>query len=101
MPKIKKSIIKAGKDIVASTAEGIRKKLLRAVDKGIDLLVLDLNGVAVVDSVGPSLPLSARNSMEKKGGGMRIVNASKDLRRLFEAMRLDRHFEVSPEPTVV
>lgn len=93
--KSKKKTIKPGKDIVASMAGDLREKLLKLVDQGINDLVVDLNGVEMVDSVGLGLFIAAHNSMENIGGKFKIVNASKDIFDLMHMMKLGEHFGIS------
>lgn len=94
MGKAKKSTVRPGKDIVASMAGELKKKLLTAVEKGAEELVVDFKGVGMVDSVGLGIIIAAHNSIQKAGGKLRVINVSEDIHGLFKAMRLDKHFEV-------
>lgn len=88
--------IKPGKDIVASMAADFRQDLLNEVASGVKKLVVDLNGVEMVDSVGIGVLVAAYNSLSKNGGHMAVSNVSSDIYNLFKTMRLDQHFEVRP-----
>lgn len=92
--KATSKVVKPGKDIVASMADGFRKKLLKVVQGGIKEVVVDLKGVEMIDSVGVGVLIATHNSMSNAGGALRLRNASKDICRLFKTMRLDQHFEV-------
>jgi len=50
--KAGQKIIKPGGDIVTSTANALRKKLLGIVEKGATALIIDLTRVEMIDSVG-------------------------------------------------
>jgi anti-sigma B factor antagonist len=89
-------VIKPGKDIVASMADGFRTDLLKAVNSGVNKLNIDLEGVEMVDSVGIGVLVAAHNSLNKAGGSMAVSNASEDICKLFRTMRLDQHFQVVP-----
>ena len=89
-------IVKPGKDLVASMAESFKKKLIAIVKKGGKELIIDLSGVEIVDSVGMGLVIATYNSLHKQGGELKVINASEDVFRLFNVMRLDQHFEVQP-----
>ncbi len=89
-------IIKPGKDIVASMAGDFRQDLLKQIDGGAKRLVVDMNDVEMVDSVGIGVLVAAHNSLAKNGGSMAVLNVSKDIYSLFRTMRLDQHFEVTP-----
>ncbi|MBW2107454.1 MAG: STAS domain-containing protein [Deltaproteobacteria bacterium] len=89
-------VIKPGKDIVASMADGFRKDLLKEVGQGVKKLVIDLQGVQMVDSVGIGVLVAAYNSLSRTGGTMAVSNVCEDVYKLFKTMRLDQHFEVVP-----
>jgi anti-anti-sigma factor len=89
-------VIKPGKDIVASMAADFRQDLLKEVAGGVKNLVVDLDGVEMVDSVGIGVLVAAYNSISKNGGHMAVSNVSEDIYNLFRTMRLDQHFEVIP-----
>jgi anti-anti-sigma factor len=89
-------VVKPGKDIVASMADDFRKDLLNELAGGVKRLVLDLNGVEMVDSVGIGVLVATHNSLNKIGGHMAISNVSADIYNLFKTMRLDQHFEITP-----
>jgi anti-anti-sigma factor len=87
-------VIKPGKDVVASMAGEFKNNLLDLIKKGIKELVIDLSGVEVVDSVGLGVMIATHNSLSKSGGKLKVINASEDICRLFQTMRLDQHFEI-------
>ena len=89
------NVIKPDRDIIASGAEDLKAKLLKTVNDGLKELVIDLANVEVVDSVGLGVVISAHNSINTAGGKLKVINASEDIFRLFQTMRLDQHFEVS------
>ena len=66
------------------------------MEEGVKKLVVDLNGVEMVDSVGIGVLVAAHNSISKNGGHMSLSNVSQDIYNLFKTMRLDQHFEVIP-----
>ena len=87
-------VIKPGKDVVASMAEEFKKNLLDLIKNGIKELAIDLSGVEVVDSVGLGVMIATHNTLSKSGGKLKVINASEDICRLFQTMRLDQHFEI-------
>jgi anti-sigma B factor antagonist len=89
-------VVKPGKDIVASTAVDFRQDLTNAVGSKVQKLVVDLNGVEIVDSVGIGVLAAAYNSLKKTGGCMAVSNVSSDIYHLFKVLRLDQHFEMTP-----
>jgi anti-anti-sigma factor len=96
MEKSDEKVIKPGRDIVASMAADFRQDLLKEVESGVKRLVVDLDDVEMVDSVGIGVLVAAHNSLSKNGGQMAVSNVSQDIFNLFKVMRLDQHFEVTP-----
>jgi anti-anti-sigma factor len=87
-------VITPGRDIVASMAEDFKGRLIDQVKTGLKELVIDLSGVEVIDSIGLGVVIATHNSLKNAGGKLKIINASEDIFRLFETMRLDQHFNV-------
>ena len=96
MEKADEKVIRPGGDIVASMAADFRQDLLKEVESGTKRLVVDLNEVEMVDSVGIGVLVATHNSLSKNGGQMAVSNASEDIFKLFKTMRLDQHFQVTP-----
>jgi len=88
-------IVKPGKDIVASMAPEFKTELLKFIEGGVKELTVDLDNVGMVDSVGLGVLIAAHNSLHKTDGTFSVVNASEDIYKLFQVMRLDRHFTVN------
>ncbi len=89
-----KTLIKPGKDVVASMAEEFKTELLNTINDSEGKLILDLSGVDMVDSVGIGVIIATHNSLNQAGRKMKVVNVSKDVYGLFTTMRLNRRFTV-------
>jgi len=87
-------IIKPGVDVVASMASEFRSKLRGLIQESPKILVIDLSGVAMVDSVGIGIIIATHNSLNKAGGKLRVTNVADDIYALFTTMRLDHHFTI-------
>ena len=81
-------------DVVASNAQELRTTLLEAIEGGRSNIVVDLQHVAMVDSSGLGVFVATHNSVKAQGGALRLINASPDILRLLQVMRLDQHFAV-------
>ena len=90
------TILKPNRDVIASVVQEFREELRERVSGGVSEIVIDLEGVKMVDSMGLGVIISTHNSLKKVGGNLTVTNASKDIYSLFQAMRLDQHFEVRP-----
>ena len=86
--------VKPMTDIVASMAEDFRSELQKVIeDEGKDI-VIDMDGVEMVDSVGIGVIIATHNSLNKIDRQLKVINIIKDIYTLFTTMRLDRHFEI-------
>jgi anti-anti-sigma factor len=79
------------KDIVASEAQELRRRIFSIISEKPGKLVVDLEGVNAIDSIGLGVLISARNHLKKTGGELVVTNVSKDIYHLLRQMHLDRH----------
>ncbi|WP_320042029.1 STAS domain-containing protein [uncultured Desulfobacter sp.] len=86
--------IKPGEDVVASMAEAFKGELLSAVDSSEGTLVIDLEGVSMVDSVGIGVIIAVYNSLSQVNRQLKVINVAHDIYGLFSTMRLNRRFTV-------
>ncbi len=88
------TIIKPGVDIVASMAEEFKNELLSIINESSGELVIDLQGVEMVDSVGIGVIIASHNTLKQKERQLKIINVAKDVYGLFTTMRLNQRFTV-------
>ncbi len=88
------SIIKPGTDVVASMAEDFKTDLLSVINASTADVVIDLDGVEMVDSVGIGVIIAAHNTLNQAGRKLKVINVAKDVYGLFTTMRLNRRFTV-------
>jgi anti-anti-sigma factor len=81
-------------DLIAPNVKDMNKVLMDALDqtKGIEEVIVDLNKIENIDSVGVSFVVSLYKNISNEGLEFRIVNASNDIIQLFKLMRLDEFF---------
>ena len=89
------AVVTPDSDLVAAKLPPLRARLTEMVAAGILQLTLDFAHVRFVDSTGIGLLVSAHNSLQKAGGRLSVIHASKDILDLFHAMRIHQHFSVS------
>jgi anti-anti-sigma factor len=80
--------------IVSSNVGEMRTKMKGLIAEGCSAIVMDLKAVRIVDSTGIGLLIAIHNSLQKTGGKLSVINASKDILELFKAMRLEQHFSI-------
>lgn len=81
-------------DLIAPNVKEMNKLLMEALDEtaGIDEVIVDLNKIENIDSVGVSFVVSLYKNISNEGLEFRIVHASNDIIQLFKLMRLDEFF---------
>ena len=88
------TIIKPGTDVVASMAEDFKGELLSVINESSAEVVIDLDGVSMVDSVGIGVIIAAHNTLNQSDRKLKVINVTKDVYGLFTTMRLNRRFTV-------
>jgi anti-sigma B factor antagonist len=83
-------------DIDLHVAPELRERLTAAVEAGATDLVLDLSRVTFMDSMALGVLLGVLKSLRPRGGELRLVVPSSDLRRIFEITLLDQVFTLAP-----
>lgn len=89
-----KTIIKPVMSIVASMANDFKKELQTVINESEGKLVIDLQGVDMVDSVGLGVIIATHNTLTQKSRTLKVINVSNDIYALFSTMRLNRRFQV-------
>ncbi|MGB5992426.1 MAG: STAS domain-containing protein [Desulfobacterales bacterium] len=89
-----KKNVRAGKDVVASKAESLNKKLHKIIEQGITELTLDFVNVKSIDPVGLSVIAATHNTMKNAGAKLLLKNVPDEINTLFDALGLNKHFEI-------
>lgn len=81
-------------DLIAPNVKKMNIILMEALDDigEIDEVIIDLDSIENIDSVGVSFVVSLYKNISNEGLEFRIVNASNDIVQLFKLMRLDEFF---------
>jgi anti-anti-sigma factor len=88
------TIVRPGTDVVASMAEAFKEDLLAAVNSSDGVLVIDLEGVEMVDSVGIGVIIASHNSLNQADRELKVINAATVVCDLFTTMGLNRRFTI-------
>lgn len=89
------AVIEPTGDIVAASVPQLRSQMREMLSEGVRNLVVDLAGVAMIDSTGIGLLISAHNSLRKLGGELVVIHCRPEIFELFRTMRIHQHFSVS------
>ena len=87
-------MIKPEMNIVASMAEDFRVELVSVIDEGHTEVIIDLEGVEMVDSVGVGIFVAAYNTLAQSDRTLKVINVTKDIKHLLSSLQLDRRFIV-------
>jgi anti-anti-sigma factor len=82
-------------DLVASTVEGHRTSMMKAIESSSEAVVLDLTSVDQIDSLGITLVLGLFKSCQKGGKGFSIEGVKHDILRVFKLFNLTKFFPVA------
>ena len=89
------TVIRPAGDVVAAHVPELRSVLRTTIDGGARDVVLDLCNTGMVDSSGLGLVIGTYNSLQKVGGRLTVIHASRDVLQLFQTMRMHLHFAIS------
>lgn len=79
------TIIRLGGDLDPATAPLLEQAVQQAVDTaGVDRVVLDLGGLAFIDSSGLRVFVTARQALSERGATLLLRNPSANTKRLLD-----------------
>lgn len=81
-------------DIVVPMTNDLKIDLQKIIDDGANHIIIDMEKVEMIDSVGLGVLILIHNKLKQKGGRLSVQNLSDDIFALFRTMRLNQHFEV-------
>lgn len=81
-------------EIHLTTAPEFSQRLTTAIESGKTSIVLDLSGVAFIDSTGLSVLLNGLRRVNQLNGRMALVCVNPTVLRLFQITRLDSTFDI-------
>lgn len=82
-------------ELDVATAPRLREELVALLTDGRCHLVLDLGGVAFIDSTGLGVIVGLLKRARSLGGDLRLVCTNPSVRRVFEITALDRTMPLS------
>jgi anti-sigma B factor antagonist len=78
------------------SAPALSENLTQLLDEGSNTIVVDLTGVAFLDSTGLGALISARTATDKNGGSLPVVCNQERILKLFTITGLDGVFSIFP-----
>jgi anti-anti-sigma factor len=90
-----KSVVLLEGDLTITQVNDLRAAVTGEIGAGANEVVFDIARTRLLDSSGIGLLIAAGNTMAKKSGIVRVINAAPELVRLFQSMRLVSRLNVS------
>jgi anti-sigma B factor antagonist len=94
---------KAGSDAIVLSLTGevdlytcpeLKTELLRVIDEGGKVVVVDLSGTTFIDSTGLAVLIRGAERLRTNDGRLAVVVVDPSLRKIFEVTGLDRIFTI-------
>ena len=91
------SVVAVTGELELATAPRLRQQVVSLIGAGRSHLVIDLDGVDFIDSVGLGVVVGALKRCRTHGGDLMVAGALPRVRSLFEITRLDEIIELHPD----
>lgn len=82
-------------DFTASVVPELKPSLQKALQEGMMEVEFDFGKITAIDSTGIGFLIATYNSLSKRDGTVRVVQASEDIFLLLQSMRLEKRLCVS------
>ncbi len=82
-------------DIDDDGAAILKNKLMELQGRALKEVVIDFSGVSYIGSTGIGKLLLFYKAISQTGGGIKIVNMSEDLYKMFKIVKLDKVFDLN------
>ena len=80
--------------IDVQSADALKQEIRAAAERGLRQLVVDLDGVQVIDSSGLSALVSGYKAMHEQGGQLVLAGLGEQIKAALELTRLNRVFSI-------
>lgn len=91
------SVFRVDQDSIdATTAWDLRPALLQSLYSGGPVLWVDLGRVSFIDSTGLGMLVGVLKEAREMDGDIRLINASREVRRILQVTGLEALFELRP-----
>jgi anti-sigma B factor antagonist len=89
-------VLEVGGEVDVYSAPNLREKLQGLLTGQVPNLIVDLSGIAFIDSTGLGVLVGGQNRAAEAGGALRLVCAQERVLKLFRITGLDEVFAIYP-----
>ncbi len=86
-------------DLTAGMVAGLQNAIRQALQPSAVEITIDLVNTAMLDSSGIGLLIATYNSLSRRQGRLKVVNASTEILQMLESMRLVNRLNVTGRTT--
>jgi anti-sigma B factor antagonist len=87
-------VIELAGEVDLYTAPELKQELIRIIDSGAKVVVVDLEETTFIDSTTLGVLLGAVKRLRPAGGSLLLVCSDRNIRKIFEITLLDRVFSI-------
>jgi anti-sigma B factor antagonist len=87
-------VIELGGEVDLYTAPELKQELIRIIDSGAKVVVVDLQETTFIDSTTLGVLLGGVKRLRPTGGSLLLVCSDRNIRKIFEITLLDRVFSI-------
>ncbi len=87
------TLIRVNGNVNTDNSADFRDKLLTAIEGGVFQIVVDVEQMNYINSMGIGAMVDAYNRVKQSDGALALVNPSKELSQLLKILRLDKLFK--------
>ena len=85
-------VVSVSGEVDVYTSPSLKSALIAGAEEGCDLMVVDMGGVAFIDSSGLGVLVGALRRAREAGGELRVVCDKESIVKIFRITGLDRVF---------
>ncbi len=89
------SVVAVRGEVDLHTAPKVQYAIERG-SEGVEAVVVDMGGIAFMDSTALSTLMRAKESLERKGASLRLTTPSKAVERIFAVTGFGDYFDIYP-----
>ena len=87
-------VLKPKGNLDSINANNLRREILDLVDRGVKIIIIDLDSVVFMNSSGMGALVATLKAVKAKGGELALCSLTEQVKIIFELSRMDRIFKI-------